>query len=78
MDYETESGTPERLGAAHVGVSVLYRLPNQAVLSEGEVGAFSPGKKYVKLGRHWLPNRAGTVLAMLETTKTRSTPYDAG
>ena len=76
MSYTPEEGTPDRMDNRHVGAEILYRLPNQAVLSQGTVKGFSPRRQFVQIGRHWLPNVAGTVLCVLNKAKKRETPYD--
>lgn len=77
-DYTPEPGTPEVLDVRHVGLEALYRLPNQAIVSQGTVGEFTPLRQYVRIGRHWLRNAPGVVLAVFAVTnnKKRETPYE--
>lgn len=77
-EYMPEPGTPETLGERHIGMEALYRLPNQAIVSQGTVSGLSPQGHYVRIGRHWLRNAPGTVLAVFTATNTRKreTPYE--
>ena len=65
LTFTTESGAPISVTKAHIGLRILYRLPNQAVLSEGEIVEVSPEGNYFRTGKAWLANRPGSVLAVL-------------
>jgi hypothetical protein len=77
MTYEPEDDVPETLTEAHLGSRVVFRIPNQAVLSEGEIAEFSSSGRYLRIGKRWLANQRGTVLAMLNNMARRRSPYDA-
>jgi len=66
-----ESNVPKVLTSAHVGLRVLYRLPNQLVVSEGVVEALSPESLYVRIGKRWVENGSGAVLAVLGGTRRK-------
>jgi len=63
---KTCSRRPERVEEKHIGLTILYKLPNQAVISEGEIEKLSPCGEYFRCGpKRWLPNRPGSVLSVL-------------
>ena len=71
-ESRSESNVPDRLEKRHVGMRVLYRMPNQAVLSEGVVEGFSPEERFVRLGKgSWVENGTGAVVAVLSGPKRR-------
>lgn len=75
-DLPKESSAPDTVKPSHIGRTILYRMPYQVVVSEGQISALSPEGKYFRVGnKRWLPNRPGTVVALLETVKHRSTPF---
>lgn len=61
-----ETNAPEKVERQHIGATILYKLPNQAVISEGQIEAISPGLAYFRVGsKRWLPNQPGSVLSIL-------------
>ncbi|WP_309382038.1 hypothetical protein [Cerasicoccus frondis] len=74
-----ETNAPSKVTRHHIGQRILYRLPNQAVVSEGEIMEISPEGNFFKAGRSWLANESGAVLSVLSGSikiKKRKTPYD--
>lgn len=63
--FGIEANAPETVNRTHVGLRILYRMPNQAVISEGTITELSPGGSYFRVGRAWIANRAGAVLSVL-------------
>lgn len=64
---EATARCPETVKPEHIGTSILYKLPNQAVISEGQIEAISPDGKYFRVGpKRWLANQAGSVLSILK------------
>lgn len=77
-NYEPEEDVPDRLTSSHKGSRVVFRIPNQAILSEGKVEEFTKSENYLRIGRSWLINARGTVLAILDNKATeRTSPYDS-
>ena len=77
MKNSPESNVPNRVTKTHIGRRILFKLPNQAVISEGEISELSPEAKYFHVGNAWIANETGAVLAMLSTQKKkhRSSPF---
>ena len=72
-----ESNAPKRVNTNHMGRRVIFKLPNQAVISEGEINEISPEHGYFRVGKAWLENKPGAVLAILSksSSKKRSSPF---
>jgi len=78
METTPEKNVPKRITAAHIGATVIYRIPHSVALSEGEITAISPEGGFYRIGdRRWLPNPPeGTVLSVLSTkTKKRASAF---
>jgi hypothetical protein len=77
MKYTPEPDVPAVFTPKQIGTEVIYRIPNQAVLSQGIIAEFSPGRRFMRIGKRWLANQEGTVLAILKKKRSkRRTPYD--
>ena len=66
-----ESNVPDEITAEHVGSRVLVRFPGCAGPSEGLVEELSGEAAYVRIGRRWVPNGEGHVLAVLGGPRRR-------
>ena len=61
-----EPNAPATVSAQHIGATILYKLPNQAIISEGQIEAISPDSAYFRVGpKRWMPNQPGSVLSVL-------------
>lgn len=67
----TESGVPDRFSKEHIGCKVLFRLPNNAIAIEGIIDEFSPGFDYIHIGKRWIENKRGSVLAVISGPQRR-------
>ena len=66
-----EQKVPDVITAEHIGARVLYRLPNNAIAIEGTIDELSPGGDYVHVGRNWVENGVGAILAVLSAPQRR-------
>jgi hypothetical protein len=66
-----EHNVPEVIGKEHIGMKVLYRLPNNAIAVEGTIDELSPGGDYIHCGKRWIPNDGKSVLAVLSGPQRR-------
>ena len=74
--YPLEPGVPEVLSPKDKGLKVLFRIPGQVVIVEGQVDDFTPSKTYVKISGRWVRNRMPILAVMKEkVVKKRKNPY---
>jgi hypothetical protein len=66
-----ESNVPEVIRQDHIGMRVLYRLPNQAIVMEGIIDGLSPEGEYIHIGKRWVQNGVGAILAVLNNSVRR-------
>ena len=66
-----ESNVPEVITKEHVGMKVLYRLPNNAIAKEGVIDELSPGGEYIHVGKAWVENDGKGILAVLSGPQRR-------
>lgn len=66
-----ESGVPAVITKEHVGMKVLFRLPNNAIAKEGTIDELSPGEDYIHIGRTWVENDGKGILAVLSGPQRR-------
>ena len=66
-----ESNVPNIVTKDHVGTRVLYKLANQAIVMEGVIDGLSPEGKYVHIGKRWVENGTGAILAFLKNSQKR-------
>ena len=69
--FKPESNVPLIIKQEHIGTRVLYRLPNQALVFEGVIDGLSPEGDYVHIGKRWIPNDGGAILAFLQNSQRR-------
>lgn len=60
-----EKNVPDKVTTEHIGMKILYRLPNQAFAMEGTIIEVSPGGDYFHVGKHWIENGIGAVLSVI-------------
>ena len=69
---KVESNVPEKIEKKHIGMKVLYRLPNQVVISEGVIDGLSPEERFVCINKtRWVENGSGAIVAVLSKSKCR-------
>jgi len=66
-----ESGVPELILKEHIGMRVLFRLPNNAIAKEGIIDELSPGGDYIHIGKAWVENDGKGILAVLSGPQRR-------
>lgn len=66
-----EPNVPEIIAKEHVGMKVLYRLPNNAIAKEGVIDELSPGGEYIHVGKAWVENDGKGILAVLSGPQRR-------
>jgi hypothetical protein len=66
-----ETNVPSVIEHKHVGCRVLFRLPNQVVISEGVIDGLSPEGEYVRIGKRWVENGSGAILSFLPNSHRR-------
>lgn len=66
-----ESNVPDQVTVQHVGMRVLYRLPNNAIAIEGVIDELSAEGEYMRVGKRWIPNDGSSVLAVLSGPQRR-------
>ena len=66
-----ESNVPKRITVEHLGVKILYRLPNNAIAIEGIIDEFSPDGDYIHVKKRWIPNDGKAILAVLSGPQRR-------
>jgi len=72
MKSRPERNVPARIEKKHIGMKVIYRLPNQVVLSEGVIDGLSPEGQFVRINKtRWVENGGGAILAVLSGAKKR-------
>ena len=66
-----ETNVPTMIEQKHVGMKVLYRLTNQALVFEGVIDGLSPEGEYVRIGKRWVENGSGAILSFLPNSHRR-------
>jgi hypothetical protein len=66
-----ESKVPETITSEHIGMKVLFRLPNNAIAKEGTIEELSPEGGYIHIGKTWVANDGKGVLAVLSAPQRR-------
>lgn len=66
-----ESKVPCRITSEHIGMKVLFRLPNNAIAKEGTIGEMSPEGDYIHIGKTWVENDGKGILAVLSAPQRR-------
>lgn len=60
-----ERNVPDLITAEHIGMKVLYRLPNNAIAKEGVIDELSGDGAYIHIGKTWIENTGKWILAVL-------------
>ena len=66
-----ESGLPDLITCEHIGMRVLFRLPNNAIAKEGIIDELSPGGDYIHIGKTWIENNGRGILSILSAPQKR-------
>jgi len=66
-----ESKVPSRITQSHIGMNVLFRLPNNAIAKEGIIDELSPEEGYIHIGKTWISNDGNGILAVLLSSNKR-------
>lgn len=66
-----EQDVPDVVTRDHVGMRVLFRLPNNAIAKEGTIDELSPGGAYIHIGKTWVENDGKGILAVLSGPQRR-------
>jgi hypothetical protein len=66
-----ESKVPKRITVEHLGVKILYRLPNNALAFEGVIDELSLEEDYIHVKNRWIPNDGTAILAVLSAPQRR-------
>ena len=71
MDMRIESKVPEVIKKEHIGMKVLFRLPNNAIAKEGVISDLTPDEGYIHIGHTWVENNGRCILAVLSAPQRR-------
>ena len=66
-----ENGVPFPITNSHIGMKILYRLPNNAIAKEGIIEELSSEGEYIHVGKNWIPNDNSSILAVLSGPQKR-------
>jgi hypothetical protein len=66
-----ESKVPDRITSDHIGMKVLFRLPNNAIAKEGTIDELSPEGDYIHIYKTWVENDGKGILAVLSAPQRR-------
>jgi len=76
--YPRENGVPNTFDEDWIGAVVLCRIPGQAVVKEGEIQRFTPGRKYMKISgfNSWILNtRNHNVVSIVKHPEIKKTRF---
>ncbi len=66
-----ETAVPDLITEDHIGMKILYFLPNNKIAKEGIISELSPGGSYIHVGHAWVANDGNGVLAVLSAPQKR-------
>lgn len=71
MGMKIESKVPDVICKDHIGMKVLFRLPNNAIAKEGVITELTPDECYIHVDKTWVENNGKCILAVLSLPQRR-------